>query len=562
MSDLTVEFISKERAEKLTSRVQPFDSAGIQYQKVSERSPIGGTLDKYQGEWGRRQALHLLNRTMTGPSREQIDFAVDQGPEAIVELLLEDRPLPDPPVNYLNENEPFTPLGETWVDKPVTLELLGERFASLYGWQFGLLLEEGISIREKMTLFWHNHFVTADIGVPKIVYQYITLLRENALGNFRELTKAITVNPSMLLYLNGAQNTKFAPNENYARELLELFTVGKGALAGPGDYTTFTEKDVQEISRVLTGWRVRFEFETGNNAEALFNPFFHDDGEKQLSERFDNAIVTNGGENEYADLIDIIFQQDAAARFICRKLYRWFVYYVIDDEIEQTIIAPMAQILRDNDFDIKPVLRALLMSEHFYDTNSIGCIIKNPIDFFNGLLKQFKVRFPEDFQQKYALWNGIFRIAELLQMIYYQPPSVAGWKAYHQAPTYNQLWINSVTLILRQYITDVMSTTGFESFNGRFKVDALRFVEEIENVDDPNELIRGIADIVFPNSLEQAQIDVLKEVLIPGLPDFEWTFEWQAYVNNPGNDEIRLAVETRVRLLLRAMLARPEYHLS
>jgi Protein of unknown function (DUF1800) len=562
MSASTVEFLSKERAAKLTARVKAFESSGAQYKSWPDRSPIGGTLDPYTGSWDTEQAAHLLSRAMIGATKEQIELVLEIGPEAAVNMLLADQPLPEPPINYFDEEDPFTPIGETWIDKPFQQDFAGGRFASLYAWTMGNMLEEGISARESLTLFWHNHFVTADINVPKAVYQYITLLRENALGNFKELTKLITVNPSMLSYLNNGQNTNLAPNENYARELMELFTLGKGELAAPGDYTTFTELDVQQVARVLTGWRIRFISDSGEMPEPFFNGFFHDTGDKTLSHRFNGATIENNDENEYIDLIDLIFEREEAATFICRKLYRWFVYYKVDENIEQVIVEAMAQILRDNNFDIKPVLKVLFLSEHFYDVNSLGCIIKNPIDFMLVLIKQFTVSFPPNEQQKYALWNGIFRFIELLQMTYFFPPSVAGWKAFYQEPAYNQLWINSVTLIIRQLFTNVMATAGFESFDGRFRVDALAFAATVDNPLDPNDLIEGFADVLFPNKLEQDQIDVLKEVLIPGLPDFEWTVEYQAYLDNPDDEEVRTGVDTRLRFLIRAMLARPEYHLS
>ena len=141
---------------------------------------------------------------------------------------------------------------------------------------------------------------------------------------------------------------------NFARELLELFTVGKGELAGPGDYTTFTEQDVIEVARVMTGWRVRFRGDDGQMPRAEFNPFQHDEEPKQLSPRFDNAVIENNDEQEYSDLIDVIFESPEAALHICRKLYRWFVYYKIDDDVELNIINPMAQILVDNNYEIAP----------------------------------------------------------------------------------------------------------------------------------------------------------------------------------------------------------------
>lgn len=559
MSVPEMQFLTQEQVDRHTSRIKP----GHQLPQIKspEKSPISGTLDPYTGSWDHTQASHLLRRTMIGHTREHLDWVLENGMQATIDMLLADTPMPSPPINYFFEDDPFTPIGETWIDKPTTQQLENYRIRSLFGWTMGNMLEEGMSVRERMTLFWHNHFVTADINQPTLMYQYITLLRASATGNFRDLTKAVTINPAMLIYLNGNQNTKNAPNENYARELLELFTVGKGELAGPGDYTTFTEDDVREIARILTGWRTRYIFDTGEMPYSFFNANLHDTGTKQLSHRFNNTLIQDNGAQEYSDLIDIVFQHPEASRHLCRKLYRWFVYYVIDDTIEQTIIEPMSQILRDNDFDIKPVLEALLGSEHFYDVNSIGCIIKNPIEFLVVHTKQFEVRMPPDVLNRYHVWLALFRTTELLQMVYFYPPSVAGWKAFYQEPTYNQLWINAVTLVIRQLYTDLMATVGFESINDRFIIDVLALAEKTPNAENPNYLIQGFAAILYPITLSQDLIDAFKEILIPGLPDFEWTLQYGEYLADPTNEELRLPVELKLRLLVRAMQARPEYHL-
>jgi hypothetical protein len=147
-------------------------------------------------------------------------------------------------------------------------------------------------------------------------------------------------------------------------------------------------------------------------------------------------------------------------------------------------------------------------------------------------------------------------------MVYYFPPSVAGWKAFYQEPTFNQLWINAVTLVIRQLYTDLMATIGFESVSDRFIIDVLAFTAKIPNALNPNFLIQGIASVIYPVALTQDQIDGFKEVLIPGLPDFEWTVQYQEYLDDPTNDDIRLPVELKLRLLIRAMQARPEYHLA
>jgi hypothetical protein len=226
--------------------------------RTASAAPVVSGILPYAGPWEFEQAAHLLRRAMFGPNYQQIKDAVANGMDATVDQLLADLAMPDPPLNYNFNQDPNVPIGATWIDAPYspTVNFLNYRYQSLFGWTIEQIFTEGVSIREKMTLFWHNHFVTASgiVVDTKFVYNYITLLRENSLGNFRELVKAITINPAMLRYLNGNQNNKFAPNENYARELLELFTIGKGELAGPGDYTNYTEEDVIEIARVLTGW--------------------------------------------------------------------------------------------------------------------------------------------------------------------------------------------------------------------------------------------------------------------------------------------------------------------
>jgi hypothetical protein len=178
-----------------------------------------GTLQPFTGQWTAAEAAHLLRRTTFSPSYAEIQEAVDLGVEASVIRLLLDNPMPAPPINYFYEDDPHVPVGETWVDAAYENipGLQGSRKNSLRAWTFGRMMNDKWSVREKMTLFWHNHFVVAETQDARLEYKYINTLRENALGNFRELTKAITVDPSMLIYLNGRQNTNTAPNENYAR---------------------------------------------------------------------------------------------------------------------------------------------------------------------------------------------------------------------------------------------------------------------------------------------------------------------------------------------------------
>jgi uncharacterized protein (DUF1800 family) len=528
--------------------------------------PPGAGLTPYSGAWTFDQAAHLLRRTTFGPTRATIQNAVEMGQEAVFNQLFADTPLPEPPINPDFTEDPNVPVGSTWVDAPYAegVDLRPYRNQSLRSWIFLNMLEEGISIRQKMTLFWVNHFGIAGINDKRFMYRYLNLLQSKALGNFRQLIKDVTVEGSMLIFLNGNQNTKVAPNENYARELLELFTVGKGDLAGEGDYSTFTEQDVAAMARVLTGWRTFGNLNSNpeNPPRVEFIPNRHDTGVKQLSHRFDNAIISDLGDGEYSHLIDVIFQQDRVAYFICRKLYQWFVYYEIDEQTEMEVITPLAQLLMDNDYDLGPVVRTLLSSEHFFDILSVGPMIKNPIDYCLSMVKQLEMALPEDEATRYEIGLRLYRLASSMEMEYMDVPQVSGWKAYFQAPQFYRFWINASTLQIRLGLANLVST-GPLMINGfAYKHDPLAFVAQLENPTDPNVVIEEFSRILHPQPLTDQQKIALKDVLIPGLPDFEWTLEYGEYAANPDNPELANAVSIKLRQLIRAMISLAEFHLS
>ena len=535
------------------------------FQKAEKTGTTSSGLDPYTGPWEYEQAAHRLRRTTYGPTYVKIKDAVQNGLDNVITQLFAVQTLPSPPINYNYEDDSNVPIGTTWIDSPYSLteNFIGYRNRSLVAWTMGLMANEEISIREKMTLFWHNHFVIGDINDPKFVYKYITLLRENALGNFKDLVKKVTIDPAMLRYLNGNENTKTAPNENYARELMELFTLGKGDLAGPGDYTTFTEDDVVAMAKVLTGWRdIGFFTLEFNQIDSVFIANRHDTDPKQLSHRFDNVIIDNSNDEEYADLIDIIFQKEEVSKFICRKLYRWFVYYKIDDDVEQNIIVPMAQLLVDNDYEIAPVLEALLKSDHFYDVENYGCMIKNPMDFTMAMINQFEVQIPTDLELQYRVWLTLYEFPTILQMQYYSPPSVAGWKAYYQEPSFYQIWTNSVTLPFRAQLAGLMLTTGINIPGDNPIIDVLAFLDTVDDPYDVNNMLDEFIKIIFSKDISQNQKDYLKAILIPGLPDFEWNVEYTEYASDPGNETLANSIRNKLTNLFFAMLTMPEYHLS
>lgn len=530
--------------------------------------PPESGLETYEGPWDFAAAMHLLCRTTFGPSKDQVLEAVELGLAGTVEKLFEDLPMPEPPVYYDFEDDPNAGLGETWVNQPSsTVQGLNfNRRKSLSAWTMELILEEGISVREKMTLFWHNHFAVNRSGVndARFFYQYITTLRGQAWGNFRQLVKDITIDPTMLRFLNGNQNTDNAPNENYARELLELFTIGKGPLAGPGDYTTFTEEDVIEMAKVLTGWRDR-----GHNSqdpevqvESYFVPNRHETADKTLSPRFDGVVISDMGEEEYAHLVDVIFGKEEVARFICRKLYRWFVYYHIDETVEMQVIEPMAQQLIAAEFEVKPVLQTLFSSAHFYDILSRGPMIRTPFDYLFTMLRTMETPLPTELTPRYQVLWQLFRQLVNQQMEYFALPDVAGWKAYYQEPLFYRNWISANTLNERSAMATTLANNGF-LFNGnRVKLEPLAWIATFDNPMDVNALLAEMVSLLCPQPFTENQLAALKEVLIPGLPDFEWELEYGNYLGDPENDDLRMAVETKLRNLLTTILNMAEFHLS
>ena len=527
-------------------------------------------LSPYGGPFTALQANHLLRRTTYGPTRAEVRQATDQGLAATLAALFAATPLPEPPVYYDYEDDPLVPNFSTWVDTalPAGQNMAkGARKRSLFSWHLQQFHEQGTHIREKLTLFWMNHFGTNEDNTndPRMHYHFGQLLRDLAAGDARELVKRVTVSPLMLRFLNGHTNNKNNPNENYARELMELYTLGKGALAGPGDYTTFTEDDVLALARALTGWRVRGFNTTNPNTplESFFQANRHDTTDKQLSHRFDDAVISDGGAEEYAQVVDLLFDRPETATHLARELYRWFVYYRVDESVEAEVIAPLAQLLLDNDYQIEPVLRTLLASEHFFDALSIGPMIRNPLDYLFAATRGLDYPFPAAdpfvyYRQFYVLFNQASNMEQRL----YNCPTVAGWSAYHQDPVYYRSWISAVTLPVRMRLVERLSGNGFNVNGQRVIIEVLDYVATLDHPSDPNALIGELSAHLHPVPLTAAQHDYLKEILIPGLPDFEWTVEYEDYLADPSNEDLRTAVRNKLRELFRAMLVLPEFILS
>lgn len=529
-------------------------------------------LKKYKGEWTVIQAAHLYRRTTFGANFSRIAQATKEGLDQTIAGIFEvGTQLPEPPIHFKFKKDEFAKVGETWVDKPWAPYVGPYREYSLRNWQFGLLIKAD-TIREKMTLFWHNHFVAEERFDNRFNYQYISLLRSNALGNFKDLVKKITIDPCMLRYLNGNANTTFSPNENYARELLELFTIGRGPLVGPSDYSNYTEQDVREIAKVLTGWvDIGFKDKLDTEVCAHFYPFNHNTEDKQLSHRFGNAIIkTKGGDeetrgmDEYLDLIEVIFKQAEVARFIIRKLYKWFVHPTINAETEASIIEPLAKYFRENNYEIEPVLKKLLESEHFYEERFIGSMVKSPLDFLAGFYKQFEVESTNNKEtelERYNLRDKLDRLILEMQMVYFRPPDVAGWKAYYSEPMLDKIWASAKSLQLRKVFTERMASQNQGRYFYQARIPVFSIIAKFEQPDKAAAVIEEFSKLIFPRPLTTAQKSYLEDILLAGSPAYEWTKNYNGYKEDSESVKLKYLIEKRIYSLLRAMLVMPEFHL-
>jgi len=541
--------------------------------KTARRSTaLTDGLDEYTGEWSTTEAVHLLKRTLFGVRVNDLNYFLTRSMSQAVDELLTPTTAPiSVPLNSYSSGGYTDPTGvaawDTWINTGVDYpdsEMNTNRLDSLKCWWIGQMMNENRSIHEKLTLFWHNHFAVDSLlhisDIPaRPWYDYYLILRANALGNFKQLVKSMTLSPAMLCYLNGNSNKKTSPNENYGRELQELYTIGKSPAS------QYTEDDVRAAARVLTGHSVDSYF------NYVFNAGDHDDQNKAFSNFYGSTIITGrsgaSGAGELDDLLNMIFSNPESAKFICRKIYSFFVYYKIDDSIETNIIGPLSQVFRSSGYDITAVMSVLLKSDHFYNmAYSSACLIKSPLDFVLGLMREYQVKMPDpaDNGSNYSAWEMILQTTAILQQEILRVPEVAGWYAYYEGTAYHELWINSVTYTQRNAFTDQMITSGDMMNMVPLLIDPLAFASSLASPGDPNLLISESLDILYRVPLSADTITSLKQnILLGGLTtDSYWTTAWNAYLSNPSDDIAKGTVFSRLQTFYKYLINLPEYHLS
>jgi uncharacterized protein (DUF1800 family) len=523
------------------------------------------SLTPYTGTWGPTQAAHLLRRTTFGANKTTINTLVSMGMNAAVSLILTPQSAPSPPLNDYQawSPDPKVPFGQTWVNEG-DVEFAYARHMSFRAWWIGQMLNTNTNITEKLTLFWHNHIPIIMWGVvmkPIACYDYLAILRHHAIGNFKDMMRDITVNPAMLVFLDGTWNNKWSPNENYARELQELFTIGKDSTP------SFQEQDVRAATRILTGWHVNLGETTLVPRES---PYFdlnaHDTDDKVFSSFYNNTVISgranaHAGMDELNDLLTMIFAKEEVALYIVRRLYRYFVYYKIDASVENTIITPLANTFRANNYQLQPVLQELFLSQHFYDTQIIGALIKHPLDFIVGMAKSFNLIVTTDLVDQYGAWHSFYDKAFDMQMGLGEPPNVAGWAPYYLSPNYLRGWISPETLRQRKDFV-----TGFIRYghNGRrVFVDTLAHTAAMDNPSNPNALIDEALSLAHTIPTDASIKAQLLNILLSGsTTTYYWTTAWNNYINNPTDAVAKDVVKSRLLTFYEAIYNMAEYHLG
>lgn len=551
-------------------KVQPVTLTSSLQKSQTRTAPTSG-IETYTGTWGDDKIMHLLRRSLFGVRKSDLQsFRGLDLAQAVNSVLTKNDP-PSPPINDYNITEeslidPDVPFGETWINAPHGGDFEGGRVVSLKTWLIQNVINQSPNIEEKLLFFWHNLLPTKawDVFYGKLSYDYFSMLRSNMFGNYKTMIRSLTLDPAMLIFLNGASSNKDAPDENYGRELQELFCIGKGPNA------QFTEADVQAAARLLTGWGFDWEaFEETGNLNTKFNTWGHDTEDKQFSSFYNDKLIEGktgeAGAEELDELLDMIFENEEVSLYICRRLYSFFVYHEADQTVEENVIVPLAKIFRDNNYEIMPVLEKLLSSAHFFDEANRGAMIKSPQEFNLGLWRTLEMKGLDsndivDLKDQHTslLWSMSGQGLEIAD-----PPSVSGWPAYYQTPSFDKYWITTDTISTRGQVTDSMIFWGLWFREGaQIAIDLIAFIQLLDEPEDANKMLCESSLLLHGIKISDEGIASLKAILLSGQSDdLYWTNAWSQLMSDPDNIEYRMVVENRLKSTFQHLLQLGETHL-
>jgi uncharacterized protein (DUF1800 family) len=458
--------------------------------------------------WGVKWAGHLYRRAAFGASIDELRRAAADEPASVIRRLLEGDPA------HIQRDQELAEEGKQIAERNNAFDLRG--------WWLDRMLNTHHPLREKMTLFWHNHFATSinKIMRAELMHRQNDLLRTHALAKFGPMLQQISKDPAMLIWLDSNSNVKGKPNENYGRELMELFSLGV--------HSVYTEKDIREAARAFTGWHT-------DGARFVFKSDLHDDDNK--------TVLGKTGNLDGGDVVEICLSQDVCARFLVRKMYRFFVSESVVPP--DSFIEPLAETYRKSGYDTALVVKTMLSSRHFFSAHAYRHRVKSPVEYCLGLVK--------------ALGRGMIKpralvpYLELMGQHLFAPPNVKGWEG-------GTAWLNTATILVRHNMAYALTLGGGEinlsdpdptaSLAVAADPSAIArraFIDKPEKVEayysNPDRLITFYADLLLQGDVTTAARARLKKFMTE---------------DNPQDNER----DRRINEMIHALLTAPEYQLA
>jgi uncharacterized protein (DUF1800 family) len=414
-----------------------------------------------ENPWDISAVNHVFHRLGFSGTYPELMSALNTTPSKLIDSLMDEAIAKEKPLPPFGSEEWYEkgPYQGTDIDKIHHEDYMyqGAKFDIALDW-LTLMAQPNTMMREKLTLFWHNHFVTEAevIYHPQNVYRHLDYLRRNVWGNFKQMVKDVTIAPAMLIYLDGVFSQKGMINENYGRELMELFTMGRVDRYGKENYT---QTDVVAMANSLTGWRYRMIEPYPEVLMPYFAPYYYDFDLKKApfgAEPKLYGLASSGEVRIEADVLDLMFEKRGTeiAWHIARKIYNTFVYRGELSPDAEKIVEQLAQMLLENNWELKPMMMKLFKSEHFFDISHRGADIKSPVEFIVGMFRNF------DLELSYERAGSLHWYIVDNGQILLNPPNVKGWLGYRK-------WLNSSSIEKRN--TDIARNlivgSGIESRN-------------------------------------------------------------------------------------------------
>lgn len=528
-------------------------------------------------------AYHLLRRTTYNITKARILEFSTKTPQQAVNLLFSfTAPVPPSPLNNLGETIVPTAANPTITD---TQNTVNSARNDLYWWLHSALKD--VSAQHRIAFFLHLMFVADDNASFWTNFDYKELLRFHANGSFKDLAVRMTTNPRMLIFLNNNLNQNTSPNQNYAREFLELFTILKGPQIATGNYTNYTEVDVQQAAKVFTGFTLTSSIHLDKTARLTsLDPVTnlptgeiktnkHDTGNKTFSSAFSSQTITGGNtetsiKTELQNFVDMVFNQDETAKAYCRRMYRYFVGREITPAIESGIIVPLAASLKADNYNILPALGTLLKSKHFYDEEdaisgdqTYGSLVRNPVELYLHMFSILQLQMPSYTANPsaiHSLMNVVNTYSTNMGMPVFRPQSVNGYSGYSSSPNYDKNWITTSSLRIRynntiDYLINGLTYNGFQ-----FKLNMPVFVRDSGYFSAPanaDTLLNEFLEMMFAFVPTGSRYDELKTAFLNNLSVTNWQNEWNAYLNTNNASSVKIALDR----LVKAVIKSPEFQI-